>query len=136
MHANQSFVQLILCMEDVIYWALYITVSGAAVNTDRSQGVFECNALQYTTFFKDHVHLSTLPIRAHFDNNRYKNKKPIPSNNSFIAVEGFVLQIELNPDTGQVSFFHVAAENITFLGKGTNSTTPVATKRMFASQLH
>ena len=136
MHANQSFVQLILCMEDVIYRAPYITVSGAAVNTDRSQGVFECNALQYTTFFKDHVHLSTLPICAHFDNNRYKNKKPIPSNNSFIAVEGFVLQIELDPDTGQVSFFHVAAENITFLGKGTNSTTPVATKCMFASQLH
>jgi hypothetical protein len=58
-----------------------------------------------------------LPIRAHFDGIRYKNKKPIPSNNTYIAVEGFLIRVEVDASTGQPVLFHVYVDNINFLGK-------------------
>jgi len=45
-------------------------MTGAATSIDKSLGTFDCNGMQYTTFFKDQVNISSLPIRAHFDNVR------------------------------------------------------------------
>jgi len=70
----------------------YITASGAAFFRKMSCIDEHCshyNTPQYTTFYdsEDNWHLSTLPIWTYFDDIRYKNKKPVLSNNNYIAVE-------------------------------------------------
>src|SRR4051794_16324459 len=59
--------------------ALYGTFSGAAFNCNRTDSVFDANPAQYTSFYRTQCHLSALPIRAHFDDLRYKNKNPCPA---------------------------------------------------------
>lgn len=115
--ANEYIIQLISCTEDITRRAPYITASGAAFNADKTKGVFDCNPSQFTTFNKDHRNLSTLPIRAHFDDVRYKNTKPIPSNNNYVTVEGFLTHVDIDPNNAQATLFHIDAENISFLGK-------------------
>jgi hypothetical protein len=93
-----------------------VSASGATSNCNRDEGTFDCSSTQYTAIYKDHRHLSSFPLRAHFSDAKYKNKKPIPSNNSYVAVEGFLTEIDTD-STGQVSLFHIDADNIGFLGK-------------------
>ena len=95
----------------------YITFSGAAFNSNKTDSEFDVNAPQYTSFYKSQRHLSTFPVRAHFDDTRYKNKKPLPSNNTYVAVEGFLWRVELDSNSGLPSLFHVAVDSISFLGK-------------------
>jgi hypothetical protein len=98
-------------------YAPYLAVSGTAFNSNRTDGFFDCNAPQYTSFYKDHRHLSMLPIHACFDDIRYKNKKPVPSNNTHVVVEGFLRHIDIDLNNGRASLFHIGADNINFLGK-------------------
>lgn len=106
----------------------YITFSGAAFN--RAEASFDVNAPQYTSFFKTQRNLSTLPIRAHFDETRYKNKKPLPSNNTYVAVEGFVTEVEIDSDTAQPYIFHISVDNISFLGKAVLPANGSQSKRL------
>jgi hypothetical protein len=108
------YVQLILTTPD-IRRTPYITLSGATFNkTDNS---FDINAAQYTSFYKAQRNLSMLPIRAHFDEVRYKKKKPLPANNTYVAVDGFLNDVDMDPNTGIPSIFHINIDNISFLGK-------------------
>ena len=75
------------------------------------------NVSQYTSFYKTQRNLSTLPVRAHFDETRYKNKKPIPTNNTYVAVEGFLNNVEVDSKSGTPTIFHFSVDNISFLGK-------------------
>src|SRR6266487_1979202 len=95
----------------------YVTFSGAAFNCNRTDSVFDATPAQYTSFYRTQRHLSTLPIRAHFDDLRYKNKKPMPSNNTYVAVEGFLTHFDMDVNTGHPSLFHINVDNINFLGK-------------------
>jgi len=65
--------------EEVMRRAPYISASGAAFYVKKNEGIFDFNPSHYTSFHKDNRQSSTLPTRAHFDNIRYKTKKPIPS---------------------------------------------------------
>ena len=56
-------------------------------------------------------------VRAHFDETRYKNKKPIPTNNTYIAVEGFLNNVIVDSKSGTSTIFHFSVDNISFLGK-------------------
>ena len=107
-------IQLIPCAPDILRTP-YITLSGATFN--KTDNTFDMNTSQYTSFYKTQRNLSTLPIRAHFDEVRYKNKKPIPSNNTYVAVEGFLNSVETDPNTGIPSIFNISVDNISFLGK-------------------
>jgi hypothetical protein len=107
--------QLIPATEDVMRHRPYVTFSGIALN--RTESSFDVNAPQYTSFYKAHRSLSTLPLRAAFDDTRYKTKKPIPSNNTYVAVEGFLMEVETDSSTGRPTVFHVSVDNINFLGK-------------------
>jgi hypothetical protein len=69
------------------------------------------------SYYKENCNLSTFPIHAHFDKNHYKNKKPLPTHNSNVVVEGFLKRIETTPSMGEVSLFHVSVDNLHFLGK-------------------
>lgn len=112
--SSAEYIQLIPSAPD-IRRTPYITLSGATFN--KSDKSFEINAAQYTSFYKTQRNLSTFPVRAHFDDVRYKNKKPIPANNSYVAVEGFLNDVEMDPSTGAPSIFHISVDNISFLGK-------------------
>jgi len=94
--------------------APYVTLSGMASN--RTESSFNLNAAQYTSFHRTQQQLASFPTQAHFDDMRYKNKKPIPSNNTYVAVEGFLQRVEVD-STGQPVLFHINVDNINFLGK-------------------
>jgi hypothetical protein len=79
-------------------------------------GFFEVNAAQYMSHYKNDRALSILPIRAHFNSNKYKTKKPILSNNTYVSMEGFLDDIEIDT-TGRATLFHVSVDNINFLGR-------------------
>ena len=96
----------------------YINVSGAAINSNKTDGFFEVNATQYTSYYRNHRTLSTFPVQAHFNSNKYKTKKPIPSNNTYVSIEGFLDDIETD-ESGRASTFRVLVDNINFLGKAT-----------------
>ena len=68
------------------------------------------NVSQYTSFYKTQRNLSTLPVRAHFDETRYKNKKPIPTNNTYVAVEGFLNNVEVDSKSGTPTIFHFSVD--------------------------
>ena len=96
----------------------YVDVSGATVNMNKTGSFFHLNTPQYTSHYKYNRSLSILPIQALFNSNKYKIKKPIPSNNTYIAVEGFLEEIETD-STGHTTSFHISMDNINFLGCAT-----------------
>jgi len=97
LHLYGDIVQLILTTPD-IRRTPYITLSGATFNkTDNS---FDINAAQYTSFYKAQRNLSMLPIRAHFDEVRYKKKKPLPANNTYVVVDGFLNDVDMTLTLG------------------------------------
>ena len=94
----------------------FITISGATTRANKTEGSFDVNANQYTFIYKYNKMHSFLPIRAHFDSNKYRTKKPVPSDNSYICIEGFLDDIEKD-DSGKSSLFHISIDNISFLGR-------------------
>jgi len=100
----------------------YINVSDAAINSNKASGFFDLNVPQYTSHYKYNRALSVLPIQAHFDSNKYRTKKPIPSNNIYISIEGFLEEVETD-SSGHVTTFHVSVDNINFLGRASLSPT-------------
>ena len=98
----------------------YVSVSGVAINSNKLDGFFDINASQYTAHYKNDHALSVFPVCTHFNSNKYKTKKPLPSNNSFVYIEGFLENIDYD-STGHATTFHVSVDNISFLGKATVS---------------
>ena len=92
----------------------YINVSGMVLNSNKTSGFFDLNAPQYTSHYKYNRSLSILPVQAHFNSNKYKTKKPIPSNNIYVSVEGFLEDVETDSDS-HTTTFHVSVDNINFL---------------------
>jgi len=113
----------------------YINVSGAAINSNKTGGFFKINAPQYTSHFKHNRALSILPVHANFNSNKYKTKKPIPANNTYVSIEGFLESVETD-STGLATSFHVSVDNINFLGRATVSpSAPTNTGITFHSLL-
>jgi len=115
-HVVGDIVQLIPTKTDDMRQQTYISVSGAAVNSNKADDFFEVNAAQYTSHYKNNRPLSVLPVRAHFNLKKYKTKKPIPSDNTYISVEGFLEDIEIDT-AGHPILFHMSVDNISFLGR-------------------
>jgi hypothetical protein len=93
------------------------------VNSNKTDGFFQVNVAQYTSYYKNNRPLSILPVQAHFNSNKYKTKKPIPSNNTYVSVEGFLEDIDTD-SSALATCFHVSVDNISFLGKATFSPSP------------
>jgi hypothetical protein len=93
---------------------VYISFSGVSFN--KLDTSFDITPSQYVSFYKKDRALSKIPIRAHFNEVRYKTKIPLPANGSNVSVEGFLTQVELDSD-GQPSLLHVQIDNINFLGR-------------------
>ena len=111
----------------------YINVSGAAINSNKSASCFEINAAQYTTHYKSNRALSFLPFQAHFNSNKYKTKKPIPSNQTYVSVEGFLDAIGTDSNSNATTF-HISVDNINFLGKSTTSSATSSTAGILSSK--
>jgi hypothetical protein len=95
-----------------------VTFAGSAFNCDKENGVFDCEPTQYTSFFKDRL------------TQKYKNKKPVPPNNTNIVVEGFLHHVEFHPKEEHPLLFHVTLNNIAFLGKS-SFPTPAVTHGLY-----
>jgi hypothetical protein len=121
-HVVGDIVQLIPTKTDDMRQQTYINVCGAAVNTNKSDDCFEVNAAQYTSHYKNNRPLSILPVRAHFNLNKYRTKKPMPSDNTYVSVEGFLEDIETDA-AGHATLFHMVVDNISFLGRATFSSS-------------
>ena len=100
----------------------YINVSGAALNSNKTDSFFKLNTPQYTSHYKANWNLSILPIQANFNSSKYKTKKPIPSNNTYISIEGFLENVETD-SVGLATCFNVSMDNINFLGRANLSST-------------
>ena len=86
------------------------------MNCNKTDSFFNVNAAQYTTYYKNNWTLANLPVRAHFDSTKYQKKSPLPSNNTYVAVEGFLGDIE--KDTARhIMLLHMSVNNINFLGR-------------------
>ena len=120
--------QLMPCSPDNLRYAPLLDFSGTVFNCDKDLLSFDVNAEQYLSFYKSHRALPTLLIRATLDAMRYKNKKPLPSNNSIVSVLGLITHIDINEDTGLPLLFHVVVDHIGFLGK---SSVPARNQGMF-----
>jgi hypothetical protein len=101
----------------------YINVSGAAFNSNKTDGFFDINAAQYTSYYKSNRTLSNLPVRAHFDLIKYKAKRPIPSNNTYVSIEGFLRDVETDA-MGQATLFNMSIDNISFFGRAALPVSP------------
>ena len=66
--------------------------------------------------YKNNRTLSILPIQAHFNSTKYKTKKPVPLNNTYVCIKGFLEDIETDSN-GYATLFHVSVDNINFLGR-------------------
>ena len=111
----------------------YINVSGAAINSNKTGGFFKVNAPQYTSHFKHNRTLSILPVHANFNSSKYKTKKPIPANNTYVSIKGFLESVEID-SAGHASSFHVSVDNINFLGRASiSSSSPAITGITFPS---
>ena len=98
----------------------YINLSGAALNSNKTAGFFKLNAAQYTSHFKHNRALSILPVHANFNSTKYKTKKPVLANNTYVSIEGFLESVETD-SAGHACSFHVSVDNINFLGRATVS---------------
>ena len=96
----------------------YINVSRAAINSNKMGGFPEVNTPQYTSHYKTNHMLSILPIQAHFNSNKYRSKKPIPSNNTYVSIKGFLEDVDMDSN-GHATMFHISADNINFLKRVT-----------------
>jgi len=86
--------QLIQVNIDNIQQRAYINVSSAAINSNKDDGNFDINATQYTSHYKSNHSLSILPVHAHFNSNKYRTKKPLPSNNTYVCIKGFLEDVD------------------------------------------
>jgi hypothetical protein len=99
----------------------YATISGCAISCDQSKSTFRINAKQYTTFYKIKKQPSILPVDTTFRPSKYKGKKPMPKDNTFVSIEGYMTGIDFD-NSGHPSSFKIEILNIAFLGK--NITAP------------
>ena len=112
--------QLIPTKMDDMHECPYINVSSAAINSNKTASSFKINASQYTSQYKTNRNLSVLPVQAHFNSSKYRTKKLIPSNNTYVSIEGFLEDVETD-SIGRANKFHVSVDNINFLGRATLS---------------
>ena len=94
----------------------YVNVSSAIVNSNKTEESFEINAPRYTSYYKNNCTLSMLPVQAYFNFSKYRTKKPILSNNTYVSIKGFLDNVETDT-SGHATTFHVSIDNINFLGR-------------------
>jgi hypothetical protein len=63
-----------------------------------------------------------LPICAVFNTIKYKLRKPVPSDNTYVSVEGALAEIEIDIN-GHTLRFVICIDNINILGKASTSTS-------------
>ena len=84
---------------------------------------------QYTSTLSKTGMTSKFPIRAHFLelDTRFKKGKPLPSPNSFVAIQGFLSRVEKLANDFPVRF-HIDLDHVTFLGRHGLSAQATGTK--------
>ncbi|KAF8267121.1 hypothetical protein EI94DRAFT_1830264 [Lactarius quietus] len=92
----------------------YIHATGTATTVDTTNATFHVDSYQYTYAFRSQ---QLFPIHALIpDSPRYKSKKPIPANNSYVGIAGRLTRICPTSQDSE-NRFHIDVDNVTFLGR-------------------
>ena len=95
----------------------WINVTGLALNINSHNSTFDVEPPQYTSTLSKARLTSKLPICTHFleSDTCFKKGKPLPSPNSFVAIQGFLSHVEKLANNFPVRF-HINLDHVTFLG--------------------
>ncbi|KAI0291972.1 hypothetical protein BC826DRAFT_1105697 [Russula brevipes] len=102
--------------------------SGICTDSNKADGSFHITASQYTTFHRalNARACSVLTICAHFDAGRYKSKKPIPAQNTYVSIQGLLTHFDVDSVTLKPTVFHLSVENISFMGRAPRPSAPLS----------
>lgn len=106
---------------------VYVILSGPATNINKKLAAFEVTAQQYTASISKDLNSPDSSIFQAYcvipDGPRYKTEssKPVPYEGRYVVVEGALAGVERGADTGQVSKFKIAVDNLAFLGQSTSN---------------
>ena len=92
----------------------YLFLSSVASDVNETDSSFDLITKQYTTYYKTEPDSSILPIRAHFNSNKFKKNKPPVKDNYNVGVLGFLDDVDTEP-SGEAVLFHVAIEIVNFI---------------------
>ena len=106
-------------------------MSGVALNSNKIDAL-DVNAAQYASHYKSQRALSVLPVHAVFKATKYKGQKPLPADNTYVAVDGFLGHVEKQPDS-HASRFLLTVDNISFLGNISTSPSNAASTSVLRS---
>ena len=95
----------------------WINVTGLALNINSYNSKFNVEPPQYTLTLSKAGLTLKLPIHAHFLelDAYFKKGQPLPSLNSFMAIQGFLSHVEKSANDFPVQF-HIDLDHVTFLG--------------------
>ena len=96
----------------------HVNICGLATDMNWTANTFIVKALQYTTATKDVPRESSLFPAAFFipDTPRFRNKKPMPSKDTYVSVSGYISRLDLSP-TSAIERFIIEIDKVSFLGK-------------------
>lgn len=96
----------------------HVNVCGLATDMNWTANTFVVKAVQYTTATKDVPRESSIFPAAFFvpDTPRFRNKKPMPSRDTYVFVSGYISRLDLSP-TSAIERFIIEIDKVSFLGK-------------------
>lgn len=106
----------------------YIEVCGIVKNVSKSLFSFEIHADQYSSFLKTHKKKTGIFCIHAFvpDTGKYKNKRPLPQEKSFVFVTGFLTTVLSNDNENGGAVFAIEVHDMVFGGRATLSNHPNA----------
>ena len=115
-YCNLHISQLVQVIIENLQQQVYLNISDTVMNSNKTRHFFQVYTTQYATYYKHNRLLLILPVHASFNSNKYKSKKPIPSNNTYITFDSKLVDVQVN-SAGKICFLHVSVDNINFLSK-------------------
>ena len=102
----------------------YFQVTGVAMEVSKAEATFEVNVEQYISSTKSDPSQQaggrskpTTRFLCHIpDSPRYRNGKPMPSNNRWVTICGYVTGVDMSSDNSEVEQFRINIENVAFCG--------------------
>ena len=105
--------QLMLDFSDFRTFRPHVSICGLATDMNWTANTFVVKAVQYTTATKDVPRESSIFPVAFFvpDTPRFRNKKPMPSKDTYVFVSGYISRLDLSP-TSAIARFIVEIDKV------------------------
>jgi hypothetical protein len=103
----------------------YFHVTGVAMAVSKAEATFELNVEQYISCPKSDPSTKqaggrSKPTTRFFchipDSPKYRSGKPMPGNNRWVTIGGYVTGVRRSSDNSEVEQFQIKVENLAFCG--------------------